>query len=317
MDSLGQRHHRIGDSDVDRLEARTRAQRAIDYRSGGGSSFPELPTLIHDAHHMLGLAGTEATRGRLHLAVADVHNLTGWVYFDIGLPARAQAHFSQALALAGQSHDDDLVANVFYRLGRVCLHHGDPAQALEYFDFGQLAADRPGGELTASILSMNQAWAHAKTGAADPARLLMERATDQFGAADHRDPPDWARFFTETEMLAMTGAVHTTLAGEVDPRHTDRAIPALTEATDRYGRDMARSLTFGLLMLAENHLLSGDVDDGVDVGFRALASAESLTSTRVRDRMRPLRQRAEEHHAHSGARELAVRIDSFNAATTP
>jgi hypothetical protein len=88
----------------------------------------------------------------------------------------------------------------------------------------------------------------------------------------------------------------------------------LTEATDSYGNDQARSRTFSMIQLAMSHLIHGDVDRGVDIGFRALASAENLTSVRVRDRMRPLKTDAERHDNHSGAQELAARIAAF---TTP
>ncbi|MFC0105770.1 hypothetical protein [Kibdelosporangium aridum] len=47
------------------------------------------------------------------------------------------------------------------------------------------------------------------------------------------------------------------------------AIPLLIEATGTYGDDMARSRTLSLILLAMSHLVDGDVDHGVDAGFRA------------------------------------------------
>jgi ATP/maltotriose-dependent transcriptional regulator MalT len=310
---LTEPRHRVGESDVDRLAARTREQRAVDYRTGGGSCVPEVLRIVRHATRMLRLATTDTTAKHLRVAAADIHNLAGWVHFDTGMTGRAQVYFSQALVLAGEAGDNNLVANIFYRLGRVRLHKEDPTGALDYFDMGQ-SADPSDGGLAASILTINQAWAHAAAGAARPAVVLMEQAVGQFGEADRINPPDWARFFTETDMLAMTGAIRTELARRVDPKHADAAVTALTEATDGYRNDMARSRTFGLLMLAESHLVAGEVDRAVDAGLQALASAENISSARIHDRIRLLRERAELHNGHSGAQELAMRIAAFGSS---
>jgi hypothetical protein len=108
--------------------------------------------------------------------------------------------------------------------------------------------------------------------------------------------------------------VHTELAHRVDPRHARIAIPPLTAAVGDYGSEMSRSRTFSLILLAMSHLVDGDVDRGVDIGFSALASADNLASARVRDRMRPLKRDAELHDSHSGAQQLAARIGAFATA---
>nr|CTQ92171.1 regulator [Kibdelosporangium sp. MJ126-NF4] len=214
--------------------------------------------------------------------------------------------FAQALILAGRGLDNSLVANILYRLGRIRLHHGNPAGALDFFKAGQ----RVGGTGSArdtSILMMNEAWAHATMGAEAEARLMVERGVEKFDLAS-LDVPAWAGFFTRNDMLAMVGTVHTELAHRVDSRHVRVAIPVLVKATEGYGDEMARSRAFSLIMLSMNHFVGGDVDQGVEVGMRALSAAADLSSVRVRDRMNPLRKDAERHGSHVGARELVARI---------
>jgi hypothetical protein len=97
----------------------------------------------------------------------------------------------------------------------------------------------------------------------------------------------------------------------VNPCHARTAIPLLTEAVDEFGDDMARSRALSLILLSISHLLDRDLDHGVAVGFRALVSAETLTSARVRDRIRPLGEQAGRHHSHTGAQELAARIADY------
>lgn len=293
--------------DAEDLENRTQDLRALDRQSGGGSCLDEVITLIHRVHNA---PPADIGQRRFDVAVADLHNLAGWACFDIGLTSRAEVYFSQALALAGRGHNDQLVADVLYRLGRIRLHGGRPAEALEYFDAGQVVAARRGCELASSILSMNQAWAYAALGAEDRAIALVSRSMELFAC----EGPGWSSFFTRSDLLAMSGTVHTELAHRVDPRHTRIAIPALTAAVDDYGDGMARSRTFSLILLAMCHLVEGDVERGVGIGFSALASAENLASVRVRERMCPLKTDAELHDSHSGARELAARIGAFTVA---
>ncbi|ALG13081.1 hypothetical protein [Kibdelosporangium phytohabitans] len=290
-----------GDVRVGPLEDRIGELRALDYRCGGGSCLDDVLTLIHRVSR-----DTAATGDRAGAAVADLHSLAGWASFDIGLVNRAHVHFAQALVIAGEGRNSCQVADILYRMGQVRLHHGDPAGALEFFQIGQVAAG-PECALESSILFMSQAWAHAVMGSELNARAMMDRGAERF-AESGTEPPSWAGFFTGNDMLAMVGTVHTELARRVDPRHVRVAIPALTQASDGYGDDMARSRTFSLIMLSMNLLADGDVDHGVAIGMRALAAAETLSSLRVRDRMHPLKADADLHGTHPGARDLAARI---------
>jgi hypothetical protein len=301
----------IGLPDVERLEADTAALRLVDYRQGGDACLGAVRSRIEDGRLMLDTSAAEYVRRRLYAALGDLHNLAGWVYFDIGLAGKARVQFARALMLAGWGRHNGLVANICYRLGRVCLHHESLDEALDYFELGLIAAAGPGDEIAASILSMNSAWTHAKKGDEGRALAELERGQAQFAAADHTDVPTWARFFTGTDRSAVIGAIHTDLAHTVSLRHTRTAIPLLTEAVHDYGDGMARSRAFSLILLSMNHLLEGDLDQGVIVGFRALASSEALASERVRDRIRPLGRQAARYDSHAGARELAARIAAF------
>ncbi|MEV6711582.1 transcriptional regulator [Lentzea sp. NPDC051208] len=304
----------IGVSEVTGLEAGTQALRATDYRHGGESCLTDLDALLRAGDRMLTASASAKVRRQLYVALADLHNVAGWAYFDAGFASRAQTRFCHALVLAGLGRHSGLTANVCYRLGRVCLHQDRLDEASAYFQLGQLAAKRSGDGIGGSIMSMNSAWACAKKGSWDGARTLLDRGRGQFADADHTRVPDWARFFTATDLSALTGAVHTDLARTVDRQHARTAVPLLVEAIDGYGDDMARSRAFSLILLSTNHLVEGDVDQGVAIGFQALVSAGTLGSARVRDRIRPLAGHARRHGSHGGARELAARVSAMPAA---
>lgn len=307
----------IGLSDVTRLEQDTRALSEMDYRHGGESCLDRVRLQIRDNLPMLTAPAPDEVRRQLHVAVADLRNLAGWVCFDAGLISSAHNHFSHALALAGIARDDGLIANVCYRLGRVYLHHGHLDEALRYFDLGRIAASRSGDPLATSILTLNPAWACAKKGAEHGALTLSDRSHEQFTAANHTDVAGWARFFTEADLSAMAGAVHTDLAGTSGRHHARTAIPLLIEAVNGYGEDMARSRIFSLVLLSTNQLIEGDVEIGVRTGLRALESASAVGSARMRDRFRLLAAQARRHHADAGALDLAERIDARTSTPPP
>ncbi len=305
-DEQGPVHPHVLDAGL--IERQTRFLRAVDHRLGGGHCLDDALTLIYRTRHLPVLPAGNGQE-RLDIAMADLHDLAAWASFDIGLVPQADRYFTRALALAGRGGDDRLVADIFRRIGVMRMHEGDPGEALGYFQFGLQTAGGAGAGQPTGILLVHQAWAHAAMGAADEACELMANGRNRFASAG--EPGS----FTQNDMLAATGTVHSELAHRVDPEHARSAIAALTEATGGYGNDRARSRTFSQITLAMCHLVDGDVDHGVDIGLRALASAENLASVRVRDCLRPLGADAERLGTHPGAWELATRISAFVGTT--
>jgi tetratricopeptide (TPR) repeat protein len=295
---------RIGVTEVAQLESATQALRALDYQFGGGACRGAIVGQLLQAQHLLGSCGTEEVRRRLFRALGDLQNLAGWTAFDVGLREGAHRHFATALDYAHQSGDDSLLSNVMYRIGRVYLHHGQPRQALEWFERGQIPAQDCRSQLAVAVLCANQAWAYAMMGNAAQATRLLGRSGEELARADLAKAPDWARFYNDTDLYAMIGTVHTELS-VFDPRHTTTAIRAFGQALARYDDSMNRSQAFTLTMLATSHLRQGDVDHGVEVGHQALARAREVKSQRVSDRMTPLQIEAGRQFTHADSRELS------------
>jgi ATP/maltotriose-dependent transcriptional regulator MalT len=232
----------------------------------------------------------------------------GWVLFDTGHVAAARGCLAHSLELARAGADRGLLANIHYRLGRIHLHHGDPASALTEFHLGSAAVTRNDSPLTTAILSVNQAWVNAIMGQTGESLSLLGNALDAFARTGPAQTQPRAAFFDETDLTSMTRIVHTELARRVNANHTRTAIPALTAAIAGYGEKMTRSRTFALICLAANHLIEGDVDHATRVGTQALEAARGLTSSRVIDRLRPLHDDLRGRRADSDARDLAERI---------
>ncbi len=305
---------RIGMTDVRQVEAATRALRSLDYQYGGGFCRDAVVAQLSWGQQMLGASGPEHVKQRLHVALADLHNLAGWTSFDIGLTDSARNHFGKALELAKAGKSEPLVANILYRMGRVYLHKESPDDALKMFQLGQIAAQESGSELAVAVICANQAWAYALMGHKEQTMKLINRTRDEFSRADVSKAEDWVKFFNETDVYAMIGTVHTVLAQTSDPSHTKFAIPALTKAIEAYGDDYLRSKAFNLSALATNHMLEGDVDHGARVGRAAVELAETLKSTRVKDRLKPLLAEASKRRNNADARDLAEQITNLSVA---
>jgi hypothetical protein len=73
--------------------------------------------------------------------------------------------FAHALDLAEEAGDDEPIAGVHYRLGRVFLHYNALSRASAEFELGERAAQRRDSALALSILCVNQAWRGVAAGA--------------------------------------------------------------------------------------------------------------------------------------------------------
>lgn len=302
---------RAGAGDVEALESGTARLRGLDYRYGGGRCVDEAVARLPMALALLGLPVVARVGDSLRAAVADLHNLAGWACFDTGRTGEALRHFRTASTVAAASGDQALVSNIHYRLGRVHLHHDAPRSAMAEFHAAERAARSSGSALAQAVVGANQAWAHAKMGSAPQAVALMAEAADHYARAQGDPVPGWAAFFTEAELSAIGGMVHTELALTGDPAEVREAVPLLATAVDGFGADMTRSRTFTLIPLAVCHLLDGQVDSGTRWGERAVDLCQGLVSARTTVRLRPLLDAARRHPAHPAARAPAERIHRF------
>jgi hypothetical protein len=151
----------VGLSDVIQMESITGVMRALDYRYGGGACRDAVVAHVRWTQRLLTANYADEVGSRLHLALADLHNLAGWTSFDVGLYSPARRHFARALEQAKHANDSSLVANVLYPMGRLHLHRGFYRHALKFFQLGQIAAQDSGSELTVAMLCANEAWAYA------------------------------------------------------------------------------------------------------------------------------------------------------------
>jgi tetratricopeptide (TPR) repeat protein len=250
---------------------------------------------------------------RLHMALADLHNLAGWTSFDVGLFTPARRHFARAMEQAKHAGDASLVANVLYRIGRLHLHRGFYPDGLKFFQLGQITAQDAGSELMVAMLCANEAWTYALLGDHTQALKSIHRAEDEFARADPASAPVWLRFFGAADLHAMAGMVYAFLPSR---RESDLALAVdhLTTSLSARGDDTARSSVFELTALAMVYLALGDLPEGMARGNAALALMSQVRSIRTIDRLAPLQAEANRHTANGDIRDLTERIATLRAA---
>jgi len=310
--SAGETGAVFGPDDIESLESAVTTFRALDYRHGGGAVRAALDVLSRWTGRLRDGSVPERLRGRLCTALADLHNLLGWTEFDVGRADPARRHFDRAAELAAEAGNDDLIANVCYRLGRLHLHHQEAGAALAVFGRGQAAARRAGSPLAKAILFANQAWAYAVQADAGAALAHLGRAADEFAIAEP-PPPPWAAFFDENDLAAMTGTVLAELGRSANARYAAQAIPSLTAATAGYGPEMARSRSLTLILLALSHALEHDLAESGRVVDEAIETARSVQSVRTKDRLEPIEAVVGVAESGRAGQALLERIEAFRA----
>jgi hypothetical protein len=278
---------RIDRADVEQIEHITAALRAADYLHGGGACREAAAAQTRWVTRLLDVPADDDTTLRLHLTLADLHNLAGWTSLDVALYSAARGHFAQALVHARMAGQASLIANILYRTGRLHLHRSMTVEALRFFQLGQIAAQDSGCTVTVAVLCANEAWTYAMLGDRGQATASLHRARDELARADSATAAPWVRFFGEADLSGLAGLIHLDLVAS-DAAHIGHARRELEHALDLRGDDMARTRTFEQIALATACLHDGDIDSGVAMGWTAATNAAGLQSVRVRDRLRPL-----------------------------
>ncbi|WP_243790706.1 helix-turn-helix transcriptional regulator [Saccharopolyspora gloriosae] len=302
---------RIGMTDVQQIQAATKALRDLDYRYGGGTCRDAVVAQLSWAQQLLDANASDQVKQKLYVSLADMHSLAGWTSFDTGLLDPARGHFGKALEFAKQAEDDSLVASVLYRMGRVYLHYQEPNEALKLFQLGQIAAQESGSSLTVAVLCANEAWAYGMLNKPEQVQKMVGRTKDEFARANVAEAPDWVRFFNENDLHGMIGSAHDALAVFDPDRYAPLAVAETIKCNTAYGADMQRTHVFGLSLQATNHIRAGDLQEGIKVGRSALQIGEKVKSARVSDRLKPLELEAGRHRMNSDARDLSEEIRRF------
>ena len=281
--------HRLGPTDVLRMNAVTDLYRSMDCEWGGDLLYCAVAKFAESATTLLRRGEATGQAGGLASAVALARQLAGWTAFDAGRYFDAQRHFVAAERIAVVADDPLLAARVRYCQARQfqhLRHNEDALQALE------VARAHLGNAATPAVNAMLHGAEAASLAALGDRRMALgalDRARDAFERVDPDCEPRWMQFYDRGELLAQYGRVYRDLARE-DPRHAESAVRFVTEAIQSFGPQNVRSNVLNQVGLCSAYFLVNDPEHALVVGDRVVQHAQRLTSRRVLDRVRNLRR---------------------------
>ncbi|MEV0027865.1 helix-turn-helix transcriptional regulator [Nocardia sp. NPDC050793] len=250
-------------------------------------------------------------RVSLHRAIAEAHQLTGWMQFDRGSVAAAERSFTAARRAAEQANALDLLAFVGGpNAGFVSTWAGDPDRGAElcYASLGW-ARRSQNHRLTAFVTTM-AARAHARMGETELCLQMLGEA--ETALSRHRpDEPDpvWLEVFDDAALAGHRGSCL------LDLGQFRAAVDALREQESSSPAAFVRNRTIWLLEQAEAQLRMGDQEAAAATVEQAMNGVESgLITPRVARLFRSidLKLRACEDAAIA---EIRDRLELFIAAS--
>jgi transcriptional regulator with XRE-family HTH domain len=284
----------VGTADVARIEAATAAFRSWDNQCGGGAAraavTAQLQWVVATAQRAR-FAG-EDVRVRLLTATADLAALAAFTHYDVERHEDARHLWLVALDAAREAHNADLTSKVLRQMAHQALHLHRPDEALRLLQVSATttvatAAGEPPPAALAELTAY-EGWAHAMQGRAQPCLRALGRAEEAFTGAPAGEVPVWMSYFDAAELNALRGHCLHVLA-HTRPEAAAQAEPPLRAAVEQRGAEHVRRKTLNQIALASTYFQRGrDIEEGIVVGYRALAGAGSLSSPRALGRLKGL-----------------------------
>lgn len=269
---------------VDELEDR-------DQQIGGGALVQFALEQLAHAKKTLGSASYDTATGNAfasatgHLAV-----LAGWLAFDADLHPVARRCYADAMALASEAGDEDLIAHTcLYAANQSILlarrGEGSPHRALRLVDRSRtLMRGRPPGRIH-SLTAVREAQAQGIIGdRAEFGRAIATAWREVESAIDFEpweECPQWLRFVSRSEVRGHEARGLEAL-GEVR-RSIDLMEAAAREQTGTRNAVNMRAC------IAAAHARAGDIPAAVAVGMPVLDELEHVASGRTLRVLEPVR----------------------------
>jgi hypothetical protein len=277
---------RVSGALVDQLSPMITTLRTMDDTAGGGrvlalaqQAFGWVAGLLDQASY------DDHTGRRLHIALAELGQLTGVAAHDAGRTGLGQRYHLAALRAAHSADDRPLGAHVLACMADHAADQGRSAEAVTLIETAAAGIRDRGSPRLLAELSTLKAYALAalQDGSACMAALAQaDRQVEQF--EPDSDPP-WLYWVTPAWITAGAGDCLLRLG------QPDRATPLLDEGIALFNKSFARDRQFYSIYLATALARPGpqrDLEAAADRGLSAVRLAESVTSTWGIDRLRDL-----------------------------
>lgn len=303
---------RVSGALADRLPAMISELRTMDDVAGGGTV---LSLAQHGFEWITGLlenASYDTETGRkLHAALGEFGQLSGWVAYDSGQHRLAQKYYLSALQAAHTADDRPLGAHVLGSMAYQAARHGRPDEAVTLI---RTAAAGVRGRGTPSLLAalyIRQAYAFAMQRDAIGCADAISKARRNVEKQQVSDDPPWLYWVRPAEIIAGAGDCYLQLG------QTERATITLREGISLFDEPFSRDRQIYVTHLADALARPGkqrDLDAAAGHGNEAIDLAVSLDSSRSRGRIGDLRRQLSPHSTIPAVRGFLERATDFLAA---
>ncbi|MCA1220235.1 transcriptional regulator [Streptomyces sp. 8L] len=298
---------RVGDSDVDAVEAMTSALNRLDHRFGSGHV---RPVVVHYLNSVVSglLAGSyqDAVGRRLFAAVARLTELAGYMAVDTGQPGLAQRYYIQALRLAQAAGDRGYGGYVLAAsMSHLAAQLGNPREIAQLARAAQEGARGHVPERAVAMFYAAEARGHALMGdshlcqeVANKAQTALDRAS-----GDPADDPDWIAHFDQAYLSDELAHCYRDLG------RPEAAAQHARDALEGHPQTRARRRAIGLVVLASAQVQQREVEEACRTGAEAAELLGSLRSSRGTEYLDDLRVRLEPFGNEAVVREFAAQVD--------
>lgn len=283
---------RIGDADIDAIEAITAGFRSSDYSHGGGLCRAAAIAQLGQVRTLEDAICSDDVRTRLHLATADLGWVAAWASWDVNDHDAARRLWTFALDAARRAedhpHSTDLAIGVLLDMAYQTLHLDRPKEALRLAQLASATAKNrkhPAGAVLQSFISAHLAWCWSWLGETEASRRAIGQSQQEFAAAGGECGSPWVRHFTDAE-IALQHGLSLSILSRANSDVAPAAVDQLQVALNGGGLTYERTRIVHLPDLAAAYFRAGDIDAAVKTGHEAAAAISGLSSRYAISRLR-------------------------------
>nr|UDM84229.1 tetratricopeptide repeat protein [Streptomyces sp.] len=241
---------------------------------------------------------------QLHLIIAELAQLAGWLAADLGLSRRSQSCFLCALAAARAAQDRPLAAYIISCMSYCATWESRHEEALRLIRIARKGSCKEDFGIGHALLATREARARARLGDEVGCARALDEAADLSQDSDPAQDAPWITWVTPPVMVADAGRAWLELG------YFRRAEQCLERGIELFGESQPRNRMLHWTSLAEARLGRQEVDGAAEAAEEALSLAEVMVSQRAQIRLSDLRSKLKRFDS-SVAREVVQRVDSI------
>ncbi|WP_282796501.1 sporulation protein [Streptomyces sp. CC224B] len=268
-------HQRIGMRDVRAIRDAASTFMQLDFKYGGGHGHRALRHYFrHEVLPLLSAGYSDRVGTALYSAASEVAQLLAWTAYDAGNHQLAHRYLTSTLRLSQVSGDRMFGARILTNLSHQANYLGNHAQAIQ---LARASVEGGKGQSTPralAIFSAHEARALANAGDARGAGRAMNEAERYFERAGTAEDPDWLHYVDAAEIQGEIGHCLR------DLKQCCAALEHAQRAVDSTDPQYARSLGFCRMVLAQSHLLNGELEAAITTASLTVDAGDTLRSAR-------------------------------------